>query len=360
MNCIAFLYKVRQSASPKEEYNPSIDIHANYWKLPVSNSEYNRFFDLGIKVYNSQDIESIFVYLPFVDASLKDRIEDLGKIVSSHEFASTFFNNDMGVHTFPNSPSYSYVLPVNKDSEQPFWIYAIDKSNIEVTKYPHGSLIEIKVLTRPEKMNIAPIDTNEGEIGQNNLYIRLRINNIKEGEFFTIESIKNDVFQSAFNNTEIINFHVNSIRELNSDDFQMLKTSASFLQVNKFHFFFVGSPQDEVVSIGSQKIECGLIDISKWEKYLKQSHSKKKTCMSYHWKYEQIQNPYHIFCRTIYRASNWCKIIEYILIVLVLGIFASYIANLIPSWQTEKTCAEQVNDSIQSQSPTDDRETTEG
>lgn len=352
MSNLAVLYKVKQGASPQSIDNLSIDLHTNYWKLPKEKGHYNRFVDIGVKVYNAQTIQSVLLYLPIDADSLQNRLMDLGDVISRDNFVSVLFNDDFEVHKNTTVPAYNYAIPNTLPGDQAFWIYSLSKSNFEITAYPHGALLEIKILSFPQNLSRIPVNSemqNEGTDSIYNLYFRFRLQNINIGEFSIEEPIANDAFQSFFSATEMINLHINSIKDLNMEDYQLLKSSYSFFKINKFHFFFVGSPRDEAVSGGFQYKDCSLFEIEKWKNYIYPISSQQTSCIAYHWKVVDCLKGCHVFCRTVFKSTNWSKIIKYILIVTLMGIAASYVANMIPAREIKIPCIEQLkNDSIQS------------
>lgn len=355
MGSLALLYKVKQVAIPQPLNNLSVDFHINYWKLP-QNGVYNRFVDFGIKVYNAKNIESILIYLPFNDSQLIKRIKDLGEIVSSSEFMSVLFNEDFEIHTNSSPCLYSYAMPSNRQEAQAFWIYSLSESNFTTHDFPHGTLLEIKILTCPHEIQNVPMNTGSEDNEQNdyNLYLRFRLNGINKGELFSKEAIANDVFQSFFSSTEMINLHINSMRDFESADYQLMKSSYLFFNINKFHFYFMGSLVDESIYGGTPYKDCSLLETLVWKKYLGDGITCPDSIIAYHWKFENINNGYHVFCRSVFKDTNKCKIVMYIFVVVLMGIFASYIANLIPTLEAEHPCIEQVNDVTQSKLSTND------
>ena len=354
MSNVAVLYKVKQDASPKSLDNLSIDFHTNFWKLSDRRGHYNRFIDFGVKIYNAQTIQSVFLYLPLKDDLLKDRLMDLGEVIASENFVSVLFNDDFEVHKNTTVPAYSYAIPNALPDDQAFWIYSLNQSNFEVIQYPHGTLLEIKLLSSPQSLNSMPINSESQNNVSNknyNLYFRFRLKDVKDGEFSVKEPIANDAFQSFFSTTEMINLHINSIKDLNVEDYQVLKSTYSFFKINKFHFFFVGSPRDEAVSGDIQYKDCSLFEIEKWKSYISPIKTQLTSCIAYHWKVEDCLKGCHVFCRTVFKSTNWRKIVIYILIVVIMGIFASYVANLIPTWQIKDSSEQIKNDSIQSTIP---------
>ena len=364
MSGIALTYKLKQTDAPQQVGDSSVDLHIDYWKLP-HNSAYQRFIDFGIMIHNARSIDSISLYVPFKDENILSRIEDLGEVITSGTFLSVLFNEDYVINTDSRSPFYKYATSKGKAGVQKsFWIYILNQTNFEIvnTPYQEGSLITIRMLASPDTPSGVPQEQQSvDQYTEKNydVYLRFRINDIKIGEFSTIESIDNDPFQSIFSQTELVNIHLNSIRDIDMADYQLLKTAGSFFNLNKVHFYFVGSTQEETITGGAQYQDCVLLDSKHWKNYIKIPLPLNRNCVSYHWKFDQLQNTCHIFCRTIFKSSNWKKICIYIAIVVLTGIFASYIANLIPTSQAENTDIEQVSDSIHSQSPSDDRETTE-
>lgn len=329
MSSVAVLYKKKNTSEPMGVTNLSMDLHSNYWKIPLGRGKYNRFIDFGIKIYEAKDLESILLYVPFKDNDLKSRLSDLGEIITEKNFLSVLFNDDYEIHSDSITPAYKLAKNISNENKT-FWIYELKASNFAVHTLPHGSLVEIKILTHPTIVKDVPVST-ASESDNYSLYVRFRINNLQEGELNSLESVSNEAFQSFFSKSEMVNIHVNSIRELDEEDYQHLRAKYQFLNLNKCHFYFVGSSEEETVQGITTYKDCILLDIAKWKKYISTNNPKDRNCIAYHWTPEVNANHCHVFVKTVFSSTNGWKISLYILLMVILGATSSIIANNIPT-----------------------------
>ena len=328
MSCIGVLYKSKASNNPNPGDAVMADFQVNYWKLPKKHWGYNRFLDLGVLVYDAQDLESILFYVPF---KLKeDDLSDLGDILVKEDLLGTLFNEPYIIENAPQSPGYHYDSTSRQDEPRPgFWIYSLTRTNFKVTPLSVGSLIEVTFKTKPTPREDIK-STDENKDGRLNLYFRFRINNVLKNSLSHIESVSNDFFQSVFSKTEMMNLHINTIGEIDDDDYKNLASKYSFVNFYKIHFFFVASSEEEAIKGTTNYTDSRLLDSPKWKHYVGDRNPQNRKCLAYHWKLRGTFDRGNFFFRTIYSSANLLKILKYSVVILVLGIMSSYCASILP------------------------------
>ncbi len=351
MSCIGVLYKSKASNTPNPGDAVMADFQVNYWKLPKKHWGYNRFLDLGVLVYDAKDLESILFYVPF--KLNEDDLSDLGEILVKEELLGTLFNEPFRIENAPHSPGYHYASTYGEDEiKHGFWIYSLTKTNFNVTHLSVGSLIEVSFITKPStSQDIKSTDDNKDS--KVNLYIRFRVNNVSDSCLSYKESVSNDFFQSVFSKTEMMNLHINTIGEIDDDDYKNLASKYSFVHFYKIHFFFVASSEEEAVTGTTNYTDSRLLDSPKWKQYVGYNNPQNRKCLAYHWKLKGSLDRGNFFFRTIYSSANILKILKYSIVILFLGIMSSYCASMLPQSCTSSAnydcgCIELSKDSIPS------------
>ncbi len=334
MSCIGVLYRTKTEKSPNSNNSINVDLQANYWKLPKRFYGYWRFLDLGVLVHNAKDIESVVFYVPF--KLKKETLKDLGNVLVKNNLLSVLFNDSYKIEDNPEIPGYYYASATHNGEKSEFWVYSLSNSNFNVTELSVGSLVEVDIKTKPKlKMGIQNAD-NKGD--EYNLYFRFRINNIPDNALGYIESVSNDFFQSAFSKAEIVNLNINTISEMEEDDYKNIASKYSFVNFNKIHFFFVASSKEETIYGSTNYSDSRLLDSKKWELYIDNNNPQQRKCIAYHWKKTGPLWNCNILLRTIYSSANGLNIAKYLVVVLLLGIMASCLASFISPLCNCKEC----------------------
>lgn len=332
MNSIGILYTLKNSSEPSK-VNVSADLHVNYWKVPIGNGSYKRFLDFGILINEvAQDINTVSFYFPFkVEAK---SLRDLGKSLSKSELLCTLFNNDYVVRNINNSPSYYGITPYSNTGAHPFWLYVLGENNFKVKEIkPNGSIVNVQILSTPKKNEGIQPASNDKKI-KRNLYFRFRVEDIPIDSIYYEENISNDFLQSAFSMTEMIDFRINEVREMNPKAYEEITKDKSFLPFRKIHFFFVGSSEDEQIVGNTDYKDCRLLNYERWQTYVGNEYDHNRKLIAYHWCWkgddkEQTRNRYSIFIKTVYKSIKWKTILKYCSVVLGLSLFATIIWDLI-------------------------------
>lgn len=327
MSCIGVLYRTKTEKSPNSDNSINVDFQVNYWKLPKKFYGYWRFLDFGVLVHDAKDIESVLFYVPF--KLKKEDLKDLGNVLVKDNLLSILFNDSYKIEDNPEIPGYHYASTTRDADKSGFWVYSLSPSNFEVHQLSVGTLIEVDIKTKPNVvMGIQNAD--DGKKEQNyNLYFRLRIKDIPDNALGYIESVSNDFFQDAFSKAEIVNLDINTISEMDEDDYKNIVSKYSFVNFNKIHFFFVASSKEETIYGSTDYSDSRLLDSRKWGVYIDSNNPQQRKCIAYHWKKSEPIKNCNILLRTIYSSVNVKTILKYIFVVLLLGILASYIASSI-------------------------------
>lgn len=327
MNSIGILYTMKASSKPRDK-RVTAELHVNYWKVPKKGGDYNRFLDFGVMINQvAHEIDSFFFYFPFsVNAT---DITDLGEKLRDSNLLCTLFNMDMQVQNINSSPSYSLVNPKRGNNERhSFWLYELGSSNFQVQELKSGGiLLGIKIKAQPKGNQINKENT---DTINRNLYFRFRVNNLPQNSIFSEEPISNDFIQSAFSRTEMMDLRINEIREMDKKVFEDITEGRNFLNFTKFHFFFVGSSEDERIEGNTSYKDCRLIDSNRWNAYMNGYTNSNKKCIAYHWKktpdagFDSFTRC-NVFLRTIYSSLSKRKLAKYCGVILLLNFLACVI-----------------------------------
>lgn len=325
MSSVNILYRTRNANTPNgDPVNIHGDLHINYWKLPNSKG-YNRAIDFGVYLEDlEKSLESISITVPFTLE--KSNVEDLSSTLFNEDFLSYLFSGSYQILSLKDCPTYRYAK--DRKGEKSFCIYELCSNSIEVKPLVKGTLITVKFLSEPKNLNEILETVGDGNPKQTyNLYFRFRISALKEGDFCFTEDISNDFLQSAFSRSEMSHVKVNELREIDHSDIQELTSKNSFVTLSKFHFFFIGSSEDEAVSGSTPYESCALLEPDIWKDYIGNMNPLNKKCISYHWK--SIGTDKHsVFFKTVYSCRNTMKILKYAGAVVFLSLIASCVMEL--------------------------------
>lgn len=332
MDSIAVLYSLKKDEKPRKiDSNVSGELHINYFKLPLDKGkDYERFLDFGFMINEvAIEIHTIYFYLPF--SLSNDDLEDLGECLHKNNFISTLFNDDLNIHSNTHNPSYYTIKPSNSDRDA-FWLYILGKDNFKIEEMSNGgSLLSVCIKSLPQNIQ-GIIEKNESNKRiKRNLYFRFRIKNVSNKNVFFKENLSNDILQSAFSKSEMVDLKINEKRDIDCKVLEELLKGKNMFSFNKIHFFFIASLKEEEVRGYENFKDCRLLNPSRWKDYISGIDIEKHKCIAYHWVKKTENMPFtkfSLFFRTIYKERNWMHIIKYCLVVVVLGLIGSFIASL--------------------------------
>lgn len=139
----------------------------------------------------------------------------------------------------------------------------MSQSTYKIESLTKGTLVTVKINELPPIDNMVLPQNCNGP----GLYIRFRVTELNEGEFYFVEKINNDIFQSAFSKSDMVDLRINERREFDKDVYDDLKKDRYFLDFKKFHFFFIGSSENDKVSGNTAYQDCRLWDNERWFSY---------------------------------------------------------------------------------------------
>ncbi len=191
MKSIAIWYK---PIDMNLEYDEKLDLHFNFWKIPNGTTKSHKFLDIGIKISNTKNIESLKIYFP-VKIKKTDFEDIVEKFIHKVDLLSAIFNENYKVISTATSKSFEI-----KDTKNEFVfnVYKTSHSDLSFEEKYGGTIISINI-PKEEKAN----------------YFRFRIKGSFINSISTLSVPTNSILESAFSEIEMIDFRVNEIRDLN-------------------------------------------------------------------------------------------------------------------------------------------------
>lgn len=307
------------------ELSSEVEIHFNFWKLPVKSSKKSRkFLDIGINLSNIQNIEKIFIYLPFSleDKKPKKDVFDLGgTICEDQRLLSAIFNENYKITNEANS---DYHQIKNQDDIEVFNIYKLDETNISVEESFDGSIISIK--------------TPNQKIKKRKTYFRVRIETPNLDNLSVQEKNPTSIVSSAFSQIEITDFRINSKRHLPNKLLEEI-SKHSDLKIKKIHFFYICSYKESYNLSHTPFASARKLEENIWDKYISANpravDSKiEETFIAYHWKEkpktdEESIRHFNILIKTEFSHKDIPQIIKYLLFLAFFTIIIGLLTNLI-------------------------------
>ena len=216
-------------------------------------------------------------------------------------------------------------------------MYVLGENNFKVSDIkPNGSIVNVQILSTPKKNGGIQPASNEKK-PKRNLYFRFRVEDIPENSIFYEENISNDFLQSAFSKTEMIDFRINEVREMNPKAYEEITKDKTFLPFNKIHFFFVGSSEDEQIAGNTDYKDCRLLNYDRWQAYIGDNYDNTRKLIAYHWCWKgdanaQTSDRYSIFIKTVYKSIKWKTILKYCSVVFGLSLISAIVWDAIKSF----------------------------
>ena len=331
MSWLNFLYKVKSSKQPNPDSNISARLFVNYWKLPYKSKysfkKYSRWLDVGVILDGiSENIEEVAICLPF--KVKKEDIEDLSRYVKDDNLVSHILKEKYVRHALPKTPAYHRLevqdrVQDNAKDNEPLYLYEICDESKSVKDLHEGSAFFLKILSDPidpTKIKESP-DDKSSEPRKYSLYFHFRVNNLSETDLSHNENISNDLVQSAFSKSEMVDILFNDLTNLDHSDHQILMNEYQLLTLSNVDFAFIGSSEDETV-IGNKPFDdCELLEPKIWGDYTKGINPDGKKCIAYHWILPN--KPWKVFFKTVYSSRQGWKIVKYSFYVFLLSFLAS-------------------------------------
>lgn len=304
MNCIA----IWCSSANTKNASHSLEVHFNLWKLGKRRNA-NCFLDIGLMIQNATNVSNINIFIPR-PVAISD-IADLGITFRERpDLVSTLFNEDYRVSSRVNE---KIVDVLNVDRIPVFYIYVLDLNNDVLIENAYGgSIIRIRI---PK------------ELANEKLYYRIRLKNPYVDSISRIYTPPNSVLESAFSQTELVDFRLNEKRNLNSSLLERIRGEGE-VNFTKTHLFLMREASDDYVYShkpphGSRQLELDL-----WKEYIGGDYSF-DNIIAYHWKETNTHNSFSAFVKFRFIRCNPLTITTFIIIIIILGILAGLIADIL-------------------------------
>ena len=267
------------------------ELHINLWsKLKMSGCKDDiTYLDIGIKVKNYKSVSELLFLCPF-SFDMND-ICDLSDKMSDKKNVDLVFNNNCELRTKDR-----YWIIENKTSDnnvEDLLVFSFDQSvdNVvcieeEVEDKSSKLIIKFDLFRKYIESLADPCNNgcNDSLKEINDVYLRFRITSpeLKSSLFSNVEPM-NKYFQSGFISTQIIDFKMNSKR--NIDDRIMAKAVGNeekLVKFSKIHFLLMEPSSNNVVFMSENNTTCRNLEKGKWDEYLECSGI--ENMLVYHWK----------------------------------------------------------------------------
>jgi hypothetical protein len=300
---IAFWYESSQGGVQKSD----LELHFNLWKLP-SGSNYQRFLDIGIMVHAPAEL---CLYFPFEVPT--DCFEDIvGKFITNSSLVSAIFNENYTVTSEASSKSHL----IKKGDKELFDIYETGPQNVQRQSMFDGTVFKLSFQQRGRPV-----------------YMRFRVSGGYPTSLSIIQKTTNAVVQSAFSQTEMIDFRVNEARDLNKDLLEEMRRQSSFA-LSKVHFFFVCSYGEDIVGAHEHYAKCRNLENYRWKSYVGNDKLNHQIYLAYQWTKEH-RDDFGVLIRTKFERNNRRVLATYfgvlLLITVIFSVISSYAFEFIPN-----------------------------
>lgn len=303
MKSIAIWYKSVESDLVSNE---KLDLHFNFWKIPNGTSEPHKFLDIGIKLSETKNIDLLKIYFP-IKIKENDFEDIVGKFINKVDLVSAIFNENYKVISTANSKSFEI-----KDTRNEFVfnIYKTSISDLSFEEKHGGTIISINI-PKEDKAN----------------YFRFRIKGSFIKSISTLSIPTNSILESAFSEIEMIDFRVNEIRDLNHDLLEQIK-SEKLLKIQKQHFFFICSKDEELIGNHQPFLSCRNLENYKWDQYVDIPKINNQVYLAYHWKETNVESVSTLI-KTKYEKNNWKTIAKYAIFAFMVAVLIELFSNWI-------------------------------
>jgi len=254
----------------------------------------------------------INIFIP--EPVARSEIENLGTTFrESSDLVSTLFNEDYRVSSHANE---KVVEVLNVDRMPVFYIYILDLENDVLIENAYGgSIIKIRIAQ---------------ELADKKHYYRIRLKNSYVDSVSHIYTPPNSVLESAFSQTELVDFRLNEKRNLNRSLLEMIRSDGE-TNFNKTHLFLMREASDDYVYSHKPPSGSRQLEVDLWKGYVGDDYSFDKI-IAYHWKETNTHNSFSAFVKFRYIRCNPLTIAAFIIIIIILGFLSGLAANILFSY----------------------------
>lgn len=284
-----------------EEAELQLDI--NVWRLK-NIWERKIYLDFGVKILLPNKVKRIYIYFPF-DIK-KDNIIDLGKKLENVFLLNGIFNENYTIQTQTKN------IYVKDDTGNIiFSIYELDiKKDVVLETNFSGTVISFEV--KGEKYP---------------KYYRFRIMTDNYGTLFEKYKPNNSFFESAFTETEMIDFRINEKRNQDAGLMETIEENKRFI-IDEINFFVMSPIQDDVESDGINLVYKRQLEMGNfWKNYLECGYKRMSVYKSKNTFGKSRIDDFNCFCKINFRKSNLWTIILYLLVLCLLSVSFNCLSN---------------------------------
>ena len=304
MNCIAIWCSYTNIKSASH----SLEVHFNLWKLGKRKNA-NCFLDIGLMIQDATKVSHVNIFIPQPVA--RSNIEDLGITFRKNpDLVSTIFNEDYRI----SSGAQEKIVEVLSIDRIPiFYIYILDlDSDVSIENAFGGSIIKIRI---PQ------------ELTDKKHYYRIRLKNPYVDSISHIYTPPNSVLESAFSQTELVDFRINEKRNLNSSLLERIHSEGE-VSFNKTHLFLMREASDDYVYSYKPPNSSRQLEVDAWKGYIGGDYSFDKI-IAYHWKETNMHYSFSAFVKFRYIHCSPLTILIFIIIIIMLGFLSGLAANFV-------------------------------
>lgn len=304
MNCIA----IWCSSKNKQNGSHCLEVHFNLWKLGKRKSAHC-FLDIGLMIQEATKVSHVNIFIPQPVAS--SDIEDLGiSLRKNSDLVSTLFNEDYRISL---GAQEKIIEVLNVDGALIFYIYVLDlDTDVSVENVFGGSIIKIRI---PQEL----VDKKQ--------YYRIRLKSLYVDSISHIYTAPNSWLESAFSQTELVDFRINEKRNLNPSLSERIRSEGQ-VSFSKTHLFLMREASDDYVYSHKPPHDSRQLETDLWKSYIGSDHPLGKM-IAYHWKETSMHSSFSAFAKFRYIRCTPLTICIFIVIIIALGFVSGLVVNLL-------------------------------
>lgn len=328
---------------------PTFDFHANFWSENITTKGTKPtypYLDIGIKISKWRDLENITFHCPF--EVKKGDLKDLTSNLKQQETEELVFNDTCK----PEASGDYCIVHIGNEGNNNLLLYPLAFSSGDENMNPNVKICTSFGCEKESRETDLVIDflsfqkllINSGsrskpsiQSGDTPIYIRFRIGSseLKNKIYFDSNPL-NKSFETAFTKSRIVDFKLNEERNLSKYTRHIKDVEDSHLAVfHAIHFLIMEPSYYDVEYFSDKKMSCRELEEKQWNDYYGgQIDTDKEHVLAYHYSQKAMSGDllagsFSMLIKIKAFQSNWNTIVEYMLIVVVLGILGSALENII-------------------------------